>query len=374
MLGIAIGIAAVVLLTSIGEGVHKYVLAEFTQFGSNLIGVNPGRTTTHGIPGMLPTVRPLTIEDAEALRRVRYVIAIVPVIQGNAEVEARRKRRRTTINGVGPDFSKVFRFNVASGRFLPPDDPRAARAFAVLGTKLREELFGTANPLGERIRVGGHSYRVIGVMEPKGNILGWDVDDAVYIPTAKALELFNRDSLFEIDVLYAPGAPAEEVVSGIRRVLRGRHGREDFTITTQQQMLEVLDSILNILTFAVAALGGISLFVGGVGILTIMIIAVNERVSEIGLLRALGAGRRQILVLFLGEATVLATLGGLIGLVLGIGGAEILRLAVPDLPVHTPWVYVALAACLAVLIGLAAGVFPARRAARLDPVEALRSE
>ncbi len=374
MLGIAIGIAAVVLLTSIGEGVHKYVLAEFTQFGSNLIGVNPGRTTTHGIPGMLPTVRPLTIEDAEALRRVRYVIAIVPVIQGNAEVEARRKRRRTTINGVGPDFSKVFRFNVAAGRFLPPDDPRAARAFAVLGTKLREELFGTANPLGERIRVGGHSYRVIGVMEPKGNILGWDVDDAVYIPTAKALELFNRDSLFEIDVLYAPGAPAEEVVSGIRRVLRGRHGREDFTITTQQQMLEVLDSILNILTFAVAALGGISLFVGGVGILTIMIIAVNERVSEIGLLRALGAGRRQILVLFLGEATVMATLGGLIGLVLGIGGAEILRLAVPDLPVHTPWVYVALAACLAVLIGLAAGVFPARRAARLDPVEALRSE
>ena len=374
MLGIAIGIAAVVLLTSIGEGVHKYVLAEFTQFGSNLIGVNPGRTTTHGIPGMLPTVRPLTIEDAEALRRVRYVIAIVPVIQGNAEVEARRKRRRTTINGVGPDFSKVFRFNVAAGRFLPPDDPRAARAFAVLGTKLREELFGTANPLGERIRVGGHSYRVIGVMEPNGNILGWDVDDAVYIPTAKALELFNRDSLFEIDVLYAPGAPAEEVVSGIRRVLRGRHGREDFTITTQQQMLEVLDSILNILTFAVAALGGISLFVGGVGILTIMIIAVNERVSEIGLLRALGAGRRQILVLFLGEATVLATLGGLIGLVLGIGGAEILRLAVPDLPVHTPWVYVALAACLAVLIGLAAGVFPARRAARLDPVEALRSE
>ncbi len=374
MLGIAIGIAAVVLLTSIGEGVHKYVLAEFTQFGSNLIGVNPGRTTTHGIPGMLPTVRPLTIEDAEALRRVRYVIAIVPVIQGNAEVEARRKRRRTTINGVGPDFSKVFRFNVAAGRFLPPDDPRAARAFAVLGTKLREELFGTANPLGERIRVGGHTYRVIGVMEPKGNILGWDVDDAVYIPTAKALELFNRDSLFEIDVLYAPGAPAEEVVGGIRRVLRGRHGREDFTITTQQQMLEVLGSILNILTFAVAALGGISLFVGGVGILTIMIIAVNERVSEIGLLRALGAGRRQILVLFLGEATVLATLGGLIGLVLGIGGAEILRLAVPDLPVHTPWVYVALAACLAVLIGLAAGVFPARRAARLDPVEALRSE
>ncbi len=374
MLGIAVGIAAVVLLTSIGEGVHKYVLAEFTQFGTNLIGVNPGRTLTHGVPGMFPTVRPLTIGDAEALRRIRQVIAVVPVMQGNAEVESRRKRRRTTVNGVGPDLPKVFRFGVASGRFLPPDDPRAARAFAVLGAKLRKELFGNANPLGERIRVGGHSYRVIGVMEPKGNILGWDVDDAVYIPTAKALELFNRDSLLEIDVLYTAGAPAQEVVNGIRRVLTARHGLEDFTITTQQQMLEVLGSILNILTFAVAALGGISLLVGGVGILTIMIIAVNERVAEIGLLRALGADRRQILALFLAEAIVLAALGGLIGLALGVGGAELLQLTVPGLPVYTPWGYVALAALLAVLIGLAAGVLPARRAAWLDPVEALRGE
>lgn len=373
-LGIAVGIAAVVLLTSIGEGVHQYVLSEFTQFGTNLIAVNPGRTVTHGVPGLLKTIRPLTIEDAEALRRVRHVVATVPIVQGNAEAEARDRRRRTTVTGVGSDFPEVYRFKVAAGRFLPADDPRAARAFAVLGAKLRRELFGSANPLGQRVRVGGDRYRVIGIMEPKGNVLGLDIDDAIYIPAAKALELFNREGLMEIDLLYATNTPVDEVVAGIRRTLISRHGLEDFTTTTQQQMLEVLGSILNVLTFAVGALGGISLLVGGVGILTIMIIAVNERIAEIGLLRALGAERLQVLGLFLGEAAFLAALGGLLGLTLGVGGAALLQTLVPALPVRTPWTYVLLAECLAVAIGLAAGVFPARRAAQLDPVEALRAE
>lgn len=373
-LGIAVGVAAVVLLTSIGAGIHQYVLSEFTQFGTNLIAVTPGRTTTHGLPGLLKTIRPLTIEDAQALEHIPRVEAVVPAIQGNAQVETLGKSRRTAVYGVGSKFPLTFRFRVGAGRFLPPDDPQAARAFAVLGATLKHELFGATNPLGQRIRVGGDRYRIIGIMEPKGNVLGWDIDDAVYIPAAKALELFNRESLMEVDLLYAAGASIDEIVAGIRRILTSRHGFEDFTITTQEQMLEVLGSILNILTFAVGALGGISLLVGGVGILTIMIIAVNERISEIGLLRALGAGRQQVLTLFLGEATLLAALGGLVGLALGVGGAELLHAFVPGLPVHTPWTYVLLAECLAVAIGLAAGVFPARRAARLEPVEALRAE
>jgi putative ABC transport system permease protein len=375
VVGIAIGIAAVVLLTSIGEGIHRFVLAEFTQFGSNLIGINPGRATTHGASvGVFGSVRPLTIADADALRRVSYVQAVVPVVQGNAQVEGAGRQRRTTVYGVGPEFPQAFTFEPNAGRFLPHDDPTAPRALAVLGSKLKTELFGDRNPLGQRIRVGGDRFRVIGTMQPKGQILGFDLDDTVYVPAARALELFNRDGLMEIDVLYRKGAPVDEVVAGIRRVLVARHGHDDFTITTQQQMLDVLGSVLNVLTFAVGALGGISLLVGGIGILTIMTIAVRERTSEIGLLRALGARRRQVLGLFLGEATVLAAMGGMLGLVIGAGGAQLLHWALPALPVHTPWSYVLLAETLAAAIGLLAGVLPARTAASLDPVEALHAE
>lgn len=374
-LGIAVGIAAVVLLTSIGEGVHQFVLAEFTQFGTNIVGINPGRTTTHGAStGVFGTVRPLTIEDAGALGRLPFARAVVPLVQGNAEVEVDGRRRRTTVYGVGPEMPEAFSMRVKSGRFLPHDDPTAPRAMAVLGSKLRHEMFGAANPLGRRISIGGNRYRVVGVMEPKGTVLGFDLDDTVYIPAARGLELFNRESLFEIDLLYREGMPAKRVVAGISNLLEARHGREDFTVTTQEQMLDVLGSILNILTFAVGAIGGISLLVGAIGIITIMTIAVQERTGEIGLIRALGARRTQVLGLFLGEAVVLAAIGGMAGLALGIGTAGLLRLALPALPVHTPWLFVVAAETVAVLIGLAAGVLPARRAARLDPVEALRQE
>ena len=263
---------------------------------------------------------------------------------------------------------------VKFGRFLPEDDPVAPRAFAVLGSKLRQELFGERNPLGQRITIGGSRYRVIGVMESKGTVLGFDLDDTVYIPAARALSLFNKDTLFQIDVMYEEGTNVDTVVEGIKSLLEARHDREDVTITTQQQMLDVLGSVLDVLTFAVGAIGGISLLVGAIGIVTIMTIAINERTNEIGLLRALGARQSQVLSLFLGEAIVLAAVGGLSGLVLGIGIAQLLHFALPALPVHTPVIYVLLAEAVAVVIGLLAGVLPARRAALLDPVEALRSE
>jgi putative ABC transport system permease protein len=263
---------------------------------------------------------------------------------------------------------------VASGDYLPQDDPRSARAFAVLGAKVARELYGGANPLGSRLRVGGERYRVVGVMESKGQILGFDLDDTVFIPVARALDMFNRESLMEIHVTYEPTAPLAEVEAGIRRVLIGRHGAEDFTVTPQQKMLEVFDTVLNAITFAVAAIGAISLLVGGVGILTILTIAVAERTGEIGLLRAIGATQRAVLLLFLGEAALLAAVGGAAGLALGWGIAGILALALPALPVHTPWLYAVLAEIVAVSVGLAAGVLPARRAAALDPLEALRGE
>ena len=375
ILGIAVGIGAVVLLTSIGEGIHRFVLSEFTQFGTTLIAVNPGKAMTMGTPiGALGTVRPLSLDDMQALYRVPHTKAVVAATMGNAEVEGNNRIRRTTVYGMTPEMPVAFSMAVQLGQFLPEDDLHSPRAFAVLGAKVREELYGHSNPLGQLIRVGGDRYRVVGVMESKGQILGVDLDDTVYIPAARAMALFNRNTLMEIDLVYQEGADVNEVVAAMKRILINRHGSEDFTITTQQQMMDVLGNVLNVLTFAVGALGGISLLVGGIGILTIMTIAVNERRSEIGLLRALGAESPQILSLFLAEAAVLAGIGGFAGLILGAGGAQLLHLVIPAMPVHTPWEYVTLAEVLAVGIGLLAGVLPARRAAGLDPVEALRTE
>ncbi|ABM05383.1 ABC transporter permease protein [Psychromonas ingrahamii 37] len=374
-LGIAVGVAAVVLLTSIGEGVHQFVLAEFTQFGTNLVAINPGKATTSGISmGVFGTERPLTVEDAQALKRLPYARAVVAVVQGNAEVEAGNRSRRTTIYGAGSQMPEAFQMSVKSGRFLPDDDPTAPRAFAVLGSKLKYELFDDLNPLGQRITVGGNRFRIIGVMASKGNVLGFDLDDTVFIPASRALSLFNRDSLHEVDLLYDGSISVETVVAGIEKILAERHGKDDVTITSQQQMLEVLGSVLNVLTFAVGAIGGISLLVGAIGIVTIMTISVNERISEIGLIRALGTRRSQVLSLFLGEAIILSAVGGLAGLGLGIGIAQLLHLSLPALPVHTSWNFVILAEVIAISIGLIAGVLPARRAARLNPVEALRAE
>lgn len=375
-LGITVGIASVVLLTSIGEGIHRFVLSEFTQFGTHLIAITPGKTLTQGVPGaILSTVRPLTIEDADALRKVPHVDAIMPAIQGNAQVEVRGRTRRTTVMGVGPSMPRVFKFEIAAGSFLPSqDDPRAARSYAVLGSTLRRELFADENPIGKRIRVAGERYRIIGALESKGEFVGYDLDDAVYIPTGRALDLFDRESLMEIDVLYRPEASVDEFVSNLTRILVARHGREDFTIITQQKMLDVLGSILDILTFAVGAIGSVSLLVGGVGILTIMTIAVTERTAEIGLLEALGTERGRILGLFLIEAAVLSGLGGIVGLGLGVGSALAISKLLPALPVHVSWHAVALAEGVAIGIGLVAGVLPARHAASLNTVNALRTE
>ncbi|MFH0934158.1 MAG: ABC transporter permease, partial [Pseudomonadota bacterium] len=370
-LGIAIGIAAVILLTSIGEGLHQFMLAEFSQFGTNIISVQPGKTQTQGgNVGIFGSVRPLTLEDADALRRLPYVEYVIPGLMGNAEVRHEGRTRRTMVLGEGRDFGKAFTMKVQSGSFWTDDDDEQARAQAVIGSKIREELFPGINPLGQYLRVGGQRYRVIGVMESKGQILGMDMDDAVFIPAARAMELLNRPGLMEVNVSYRADVPADTVVRLIRARMTEMHGREDFTIISQEQALEVLSSVLDIITFAVAALGGISLLVGAVGILTIMTMAVTERTAEIGLLRALGAREKQVLTLFLSEAMILSALGGLMGLIIGVGISQGLHLLFPALPVHTPWLYAVLAELTAVTIGLAAGVAPAMRAARLDPVEA----
>src|SRR6266850_1680206 len=243
--------ADVLRLTSIGEGIRVFVLHEFTQFGTNLIAINPGKATTTGSSpiAMAGTVRKLTLEDAAALQRLSHVEATMPVSFGNARVEHGDRGRSVLVYGVTSEVPRVWKFGVRSGRFLPSGDPAHGASLAVLGMKLKREVFGDGNALGERIRIGGRPFRVIGVMEPKGQFLQLDLDDTVFVPVSQAMSLFNRDDLIEIDVVFQSDRFTQEVVAGIRRVMLERHdGEEDFTITTQESMLEVLGRIIGVVT------------------------------------------------------------------------------------------------------------------------------
>jgi putative ABC transport system permease protein len=375
-LGVAIGIAAVILLTSIGEGTRRYLLAEFTQFGTNILAINPGKTETGGIPGMFGgTTHKLTLDDAAAIARLPDVQEQVPVAVGQARVEAGGKGRSVFIYGVTSAFPAVMKFEVGQGSFLPAGDPRRGSLVAVLGPRVKRELFADENALGKFVRVAGHRLRVIGVMAPKGRMLGFDIDDAVYVPVTTGMRMFNLDELQEIDVLFAHEGITESVAASVRRLLTDRHGgKEDFTITTQTEMLKVFNNVMSAITTAVGAIAAVSLVVGAIGVFTMMWISVGERVGEIGLLRALGGTQSEVRLLFLLEAVVLTVIGGVCGVAAGLGIAALLRIGISGLPVYTPPSYVLAAVLVSALAGLVAGVLPARRAAALDPVEALHAE
>jgi len=373
-LGIAIGIAAMSILTAVGEGVKFYVLENFSQFGTRIIAINPGKTQIGGIGGLLSTTRPLTLDDALSLDRLPHVTRMVPLVQGTGEIEFKQRKRSSDILGVNNQMAVAWKFDVASGRFLPDEATAVSRAYAVLGHKMKQELFGSMNPLGAIIRVGGVRFRVIGVLEEKGQMLGFDMDDIVYIPVDRALTMFNREGLMEIDIVYDESISSEKMGKMVKQHLIERHGYEDFTIITQDEMLDTLDKILSVLTYGIAALGAISLLVGGVGIMTIMTTTVRERTQEIGLLSALGTTSGQILKLFLFEAVFLALLGALIGLSITLFLILAVQLSQPGFPIAVNGLYFLLALFTAFLVGMAAGYIPARNAASLQPIEALHAE
>jgi putative ABC transport system permease protein len=375
-LGVAIGVAAVVMLTSLGEGTRQHLVEQFSQFGTNLLGISPGSVKTVGIPGVFGgTTHFLTIDDAEALRRVPGVDKVVPVAFGLARVSTGSRGRSVFIYGVNHEADDAWSFRIAQGSFLPEIDPDRHASLAVLGPKLARELFGDDSPLGRRVRIGGRSLLVIGVMEAKGQLLGFDLDDAAYVPVATAMSLFELAELNEIDVLAVSGEAVPRVVAGVREALKGRHrGQEDFTITTQGEALDTFGRVIGVITVAVSAIGGIALLVGAIGILTIMWISVHERTGEIGLLRALGVSRAAVERLFLLEAVLLAALGGGAGVAGSFALSALLRTVVPGLPIRTPAGAVAAAIGMSLVVGLISGLLPARRAASLDPIDALRAE
>ena len=375
-LGTGIGVAAVILLTSIGEGMYEFMETEATRFGTHFLVITPGKTVTIGGPPGLNTntVRPLTLDDALAIGQLSSVKAVAPAVMGFAEAEREGIKRDVTVLGTGPDLPEIFTLEVASGRFLPKEDFEASRPLAVLGSEMKNELFGADNALGAHIRVAGQRFRVVGVLADAGTMVGFDMNDIIFVPVRHTMEIYNMLGVQEVDVRYDENRPASEVEGDISRLLIARHGSEDFTITTQDQMLSTMRVILSTITSAVAALGGISLVVGGVGIFTIMTISVQERIFEIGLFRSLGARRREVRRLFMAEALALGAAGGLLGLVLGQGAAWLLSALFPVIPVSISVAYTIAALMIAVLIGILAGVAPAVRAARMNPVLALRAE
>lgn len=374
LLAMSIGVASVIILTALGEGARRYVVGEFTQLGTHLLIMLPGRAeTTGGAPPLLgETPRDLTLDDALALLRERSIARIAPLTIGNAPVSFAARRRDVTIMGTTAAFFPIRHLSLQRGQPLPESDTLRGSNVVVLGGGLRKALFDAHSGLGQWIRINDRRFRVIGVLGEGGESLGQNLDDMAIMPVVSAQSLFNTPSLFRILIEARNGDVIERAKRGAREIIRERHdGEDDVTIITQDALLATFDRILGALTYTVAGIAAISLIVAGVLIMNVMLVAVSQRVKEIGLLQALGAPRGQVLRLFLVESVLLASAGALFGVVVGQLGIYALSVMFPLFPVAAPlWAPLA-AVSVAVATGLIFGIVPARRAAALDPVLAL---
>ncbi len=374
LLAMAIGVGAVILLTALGEGARRYVTREFTSLGTHLLIAIPGRSeTTGGPPPMLgETPRDLTLEDALALKRSSAIRRVAPVAIGSAPVAWQQREREATIMGSTAEMFDIRQLSMAQGRFLPAGNPSRGSAVCVLGYKIKRELFGNSSPLGEWVRIGGRRFRVIGVMAAKGQSLGLDMGDIAIIPVASAQMLFNTSSLFRIMVQAVGREAVPQAKKAILNIIRDRHeGEDDVTVITQDALLKTFDRIFNALTLTVGGIAAISLAVAGILIMNVMMISVSQRKTEIGLLKAIGSPRSQILRLFLSESAVLSLIGSFLGVVLALVGTWASLRFYPNFPVTIPWWALTAATVVGLFTGLVFGVLPARRAAGLEPVEAL---
>ena len=372
LLAMAIGVAAVVVLTALGDGARRYVTGEFAALGTHLLIVLPGRKeTTGGIPPITgETSRDLTIDDALALYRSRAVARVAPMNVGEAQVSRGSRERDVVVLGATAEFLEIRHLDLAAGRFLPEGSARQARPVCVIGRTIRDELFGGEDALGEWVRVGDRRFRVIGVVAQKGRSIGVDLDEMVIIPVASAQALFNTPSLFRILVEAKSREAVERTKHDIRTIIRDRHeGEEDVTVITQDSVLGAFDRIFKALTLTVAGIAGISLLVAGILVMNVMLVSVSQRTAEIGLLKALGAPARRILALFLVEAALLSLLGAIIGVGVGVGASWMIWRMFPVLPSTPPLWAIAAAVAVALTTGVAFAMLPARRAARVDPVQ-----
>ena len=375
LLAMSIGVAAVVVLTAIGNGARHYVVDQFSSLGTNLVIVVPGRAETAGgaattLVGETP--RDLTLDDARSLLRGDALRRMAPFNLGEIAVSYRGRERQAPLLGSTAALLPIHHLEMARGSFLPEEDMEIARPVCVLGATISRELFGRQNPLGEMVRLGGFRCRVIGVLASQGRSLGHDTEELVVVPVAFAQMLLNTEGLFRILVEARDPESIPRLKQFILDTIAGRHyGEEDITIVTQDSVLATFERILGALTLSVAGIAAISLIVAGILIMNVMLMAVAQRTGEIGLCKAIGASRRQIMVLLVTEALLLSAVGGLLGLAIGLAGSRLARSLYPELSAGPPsWAMVA-ALGTALATGLIFSLLPARRAARLDPIQAL---
>ncbi|TAN77873.1 MAG: FtsX-like permease family protein [Gallionella sp.] len=375
ILAMSIGVASVVVLTGLGEGARRYVINQFSSLGSNLLIVFPGRTETAGFgPGMLlgQIPRELGLDDAQALLRSRAIGRIAPLTVGSSQISRDARNREVAVLGSTADLLEVRHMSLAQGQFLPAGDMRSSESVCVLGAKIKSELFGQTPAVGALVRLGDRRFRVIGVMAGQGESMGFNTDELVIVPVASAHILFNTSGLFRILVEAKSRDAVEQAKRDAEEILTRRHnGERDVTVITQDAVLATFDRILRALTLAIGGIAAISLAVAGILIMNVMLIAVSQRVREIGLLKALGAPAAQIRNLFFAEAILLSGIGSVAGLILGEIGTRVIAQIYPSLPVAAPWWAVLAAFGTALGTGILFSVWPARRAARLDPVMAL---
>lgn len=365
ILGVIIGVAAVISLIAVGQGVTQDITSELEDLGTNLIFV----TGMRNLGGVLES------DDVELLKEYDSIARVAPSIsQAESTIKWGNTSTSSNVEGTNQDYTEVRNFNVIEGRFITEEDVDKRKKVAVIGQSIVEDLFGTISPIGETITIEGQRYTVVGVMEPKGEVLGQNLDENIYIPISSAERLFGTTKLRTIYVQAQSTELTDTTVTDINNFYTNKFGKPDLIkVTSQDQLIGSMDSMTQTLTLMLGAIAGISLLVGGIGIMNIMLVSVTERTREIGIRKALGAKRKDILSQFLVESVILSITGGIIGIIFGIITAKLVSTTLGWGTLISIW-SILLAFSFSVFVGIFFGIYPAMKASKLHPIEALRHE